>query len=96
MSKDVRCPYCGAWQEINHDDGQGYAEDQRHQQQCHACDKTYVFTTSVRYYYSSHKADCLNGAPHDMKSTGSMLWPDSVRCRNCSHEVRGEYREPVE
>jgi len=29
-TNDVECPYCGAEQEINHDDGQGYDEDVLH------------------------------------------------------------------
>lgn len=32
MSNDVECPYCGAEQEINHDDGQGYDEGVLHRQ----------------------------------------------------------------
>ena len=27
MYSDVECPYCGAEQEINHDDGYGYDEN---------------------------------------------------------------------
>ena len=38
---DVYCPYCGAEQEINHDDGYGYEEDRRYQQQCGECEKTF-------------------------------------------------------
>ena len=42
--KDVECPYCGTGQEINHDDGYGYEEDDPHEQSCPHCDKTFVFT----------------------------------------------------
>src|SRR3990167_9792249 len=62
---DIKCPYCNAEQEINHDDGRGYEEDVRHEQQCGECDKYFTFTTSVLYYYDAEKADCLNGAEHD-------------------------------
>ena len=27
---DMQCPYCGADQEVCHDDGAGYSEDERH------------------------------------------------------------------
>lgn len=69
MSDDVKCPYCGKEVEINHDDGNGYEEDKLHQQTCPHCDKTFVFTTSISYYYESYyyeavKADCLNDGEH--------------------------------
>ena len=32
--KDVECPYCYADQEINHDDGYGFDEDQLYEQEC--------------------------------------------------------------
>ena len=69
MRKDIECPYCGEDQEINHDDGHGYAEDELHQQQCVGCDKYFVFTTSIRYYYDASQADCLNGSEHDFQET---------------------------
>lgn len=71
MSKDIECPYCGEDQEINHDDGAGYAEDELHQQQCGNCDKYFVFTTSIHYYYDASKADCLNGSEHDFQETNT-------------------------
>lgn len=80
---DVRCPYCGAGQEIGHDDGQGFEEDQRHEQSC-ACGKTFVYTTSIHYYYEVSKADCLNGAAHRYKM--SMTHPRRYtewRCQDC-------------
>jgi hypothetical protein len=69
MRHDVECPYCGEGQDINHDDGQGYAEDQTHTQTCSDCDKEFVFTTYVTFHYTPSKADCLNGSDHDYKPT---------------------------
>lgn len=66
---DVECPYCGAEQEICHDDGYGHEEDGVYQQECTACDKLFVFTTSIRFSYQVKKADCLNGSPHTFKRT---------------------------
>lgn len=31
---DMQCPYCGADQEVCHDDGAGYSEDTRHEHTC--------------------------------------------------------------
>lgn len=59
MNDDVECPYCGEGQEINHDDGYGYEEDRRHEQQCGSCEKHFVFTTSISFYYEAEKADYL-------------------------------------
>ena len=71
MSDDVECPYCGEYQEINHDDGRGYAEDELHQQQCGDCDKYFVFTTSISYYYDAKIADCLNDGEHNFNPTNT-------------------------
>lgn len=56
---DVKCPYCGHWQEINHDDGYGYDEDQMHEQYCVSCDKPFNFETTISY---SYEVFCLDGA----------------------------------
>lgn len=66
---DAKCPYCGEEQEINHDDGYGYAEDETYQQQCWSCEKNYTFTTAIIFDYSTEKAECLNGGAHDWKPT---------------------------
>ncbi len=84
MSDDVECPYCGEGQEINHDDGYGYDEDERHEQQCSDCDKYFTFTTSISYYYEADKADCLNDADHVLEM--SKAYPreySDMRCRDC-------------
>lgn len=67
MAKDIECPFCGVSQEINHDDGYGYGEDEMHQQLCGACDRSFGYTTSISFYYEAHVLPCLNGAPHDFK-----------------------------
>lgn len=62
---DVECPYCNKGQEINHDDGYGYKEDEVYQQQCDDCGKYFTYTTSIIFHYNTEKADCLNGGEHD-------------------------------
>jgi len=84
---DIECPYCGSEQEINHDDGFGYEEDVVHEQECNSCEKTFVFTTSIHFYYTASKADCLNGSEHRFKAT--MTVPRKytrMRCKDCDCE----------
>lgn len=84
---DMQCPYCGADQEVCHDDGHGYAEDVRHEHTCSECEKTFVFTTMIVLYYTPHKADCLNGSPHELKMSSS--WPrrySKMHCIHCDYE----------
>ena len=89
---DVNCPYCDAEQEINHDDGYGYEEGVRHEQQCGECNKYFTFTTSISYYYESEKADCLNGAEHDFKPTRTH--PKKYTKMECS--MCEESRKPTD
>ena len=75
---DVNCPYCKAEQEINHDDGYGYGEDESHEQQCVACNKEFKFTTSILYVY---EVECQKD-DHDMEPSGGK-WPDMYYCTKC-------------
>lgn len=50
---DVDCPHCGTAQDIDHDDGYGYAEDQRHEQPCVSCGQSFGYFTSVLYLYET-------------------------------------------
>ena len=87
MYSDVECPYCGAEQDICHDDGYGYAEDEAHEQECNDCEKTFSFTTSISFSYVATKAECLNGGEHQYKPT--MTVPQrhtKMRCTDCCHE----------
>ncbi len=84
---DIECPYCGEDQEINHDDGYGYEEDQTHEQECRDCEKTFAFTTCISFDYTATQADCLNGGAHKWASTHThprrySRW----LCRDCGLE----------
>lgn len=84
---DMQCPYCGADQEVCHDDGQGYSEDARHEHECSECEKTFVYTTTISFHYRPKKADCLNEAPHTLKM--SRTWPKEysrMKCEHCDFE----------
>lgn len=84
---DTQCPYCGALQEINHDDGYGYEEDETYQQECGSCSKTFIYTTSVSYFYDANKADCLNGGQHNYQL--SHTYPkrySRMVCQTCDDQ----------
>lgn len=94
---DMECPYCGADQEVCHDDGAGYDESVLHEHTCSECDKTFVFSTSISFYYDPQKADCLNGAPHKYKMTSTHPRMFSkMRCSDCGEERTPTAEEFVE
>ncbi len=82
---DVNCPYCNAEQEINHDDGYGYEEDDHHEQRCVSCDKEFEFTTSIMYHYNTYCKD----ESHEMEQSAFEQHKDLYSCKNCDfYEVR--------
>lgn len=66
--REIECPYC---EKDNEYDTEQNAEDVPHQMECRECEKTFVFYVSYCPSFSSCKADCLNGAPHQ--------WEDMLR-----------------
>jgi hypothetical protein len=89
---DINCPYCDSPQDIDHDDGHGYEENVTHQQQCDNCDKYFVFTTSISFFYDPEKADCLNGSEHIWEKTNTIPREYTRMCCN----MCGEERKPTE
>ena len=89
-ANDVECPYCGADNEICHDDGYGFAEGVLHRQECEACGKTFAYETTISVYYEAFAAPCIDGdAEHDWEETGTF--PRCFRKLRCS--VCGEEKE---
>lgn len=89
---DLECPYCEKELDINHDDGFGYQEGVKHQIACPHCDKSFVFETSISFYYEAEKADCLNDDKHDYKLTSHFPKEFSeMECTMC-----GDKRELTE
>jgi len=87
LKNDMQCPYCGADQEVNHDDGQGYAEDELHQHECSECEQYFVFTTAISFHYSPHEAECLNTGEHKYKATKTIPHRyTKMRCVDCGDE----------
>ena len=81
---DISCPYCEHEQEINHDDGYGYEESVRHEQERSNCEKTFVFVTSISFDYEVGKADCLNGSDHEFVTSVTIpVRYTKMRCENC-------------
>lgn len=97
---DMNCPYCEAEQEVCHDDGAGYAEGVKHEHECSECGKTFTFQTTIVFYYEAERADCLNGADHELSFRRS--WPmkySRMGCRHCEFErkaTEAEISEHVE
>ena len=44
---DVYCPYCNEALDIDHNDGYGYEENEKHMQCCKHYNKTCAFTTQI-------------------------------------------------
>ncbi len=87
MYADIECPYCNHPQDIDHADGYGYEEDEKHTQECPGCERTFVFETSVSYYYETSQADCLNEADHNYKLSHTFpLCMSSMICALCGKE----------
>ena len=84
MYSDLDCPYCEKGQEVCHDDGEGYAEDETHEMECGDCGKSFVFYTSVMFSYDPHKADCLNDGKHNFEPTCTLpVWATKMKCSMC-------------
>jgi hypothetical protein len=84
---DLECPYCGAGNNVCHDDGFGYEENELHEIECIGCDKYFVFTTTIHFSYDAYTADCLNGGKHQYEKT--KTFPErytKLRCKMCGDE----------
>lgn len=68
---DANCPYCNYGQEICHDDGYGFQEDEKYEQHCGNCSKNFVYTPCIEISYDTAQADCLNGSDHDYHPTST-------------------------
>ncbi len=88
-SRDVECPYCERWNDICHDDGYGTDEGVMYFQECAHCDKTFSYTTAIVLSYTSEKAPCKNGEPHNwhqIKGYPVECFIGRFRCSSCDKE----------
>jgi hypothetical protein len=87
MKNDLQCPYCGADNEVCHDDGFGYEQDTYHETECSKCEKAFIFTTAIHFSYSAHAADCLNTGNHEYEKTKTFPTEFArLRCKMCGDE----------
>lgn len=96
--QDVECPYCEAWQSINHDDGYGCQEDETYQQQCADCEKMFTYTTRISFSYDAEKAPCLNNEAacnYQVRSRNKIPGSNRVYIR-LSCEWCGDEKERIE
>ncbi len=81
---DVKCPYCGHDQEINHDDGYGYSEGIEHSQDCVECGMEFKFTIS---FYVSYEVFCSDN--HDLEQSPVAGHENFFSCSRCDYtEIR--------
>jgi len=85
MCDDVECPYCGAEIEV-YDESPGDLDFTR-EEECSECGKNFAYTIAMSVHFTPHKADCLNGSPHDFKpSTVSPKFMVKMTCGDCGGE----------
>tara|TARA_R110002094_G_scaffold157781_2_gene144061 strand:- start:22566 stop:22766 length:201 start_codon:yes stop_codon:yes gene_type:complete len=53
MWSDIDCPHCNKGNEINHDDGYGYGEDDIYNQRCSSCGERFHYKTIISFYYEA-------------------------------------------
>lgn len=93
VSDDVECPYCGEWQEMEHDEGYGCKEGEPYKEECEHCGKMFVYYTSISFHYEANKADCLNGAEHNYQMSCTLPKEYThMQCVDCG-ELRGLTQE---
>ena len=91
---DLECPYCGKDCDVCHGDGFGYEEGVKHQMECPHCGKSFVFETSISFYYEPAKAACLNGADHKWEQSKTFPREFTVmRCKMCGKERKPTDKE---
>ncbi len=86
--KDMTCPYCEHDFDVCNDDGHGCDPSTNYEQECPACEKTFVFNVEYNPVYTEWKADCLNGGKHQWKHR-PVEWIgqlDRHVCSACSKE----------
>ena len=90
MTHDTECPYCGMEITIDHDGGYGCNEDEKYEQECDHCEKIFVYTISIYFYYDIKKAPCKNGEEHNWKKIFGVHekhFQDRYRCTYCDEEI---------
>jgi len=85
--EEVKCPYCGFEQEIDHQDGYGFEEDETYSQECCYCGMTFAYKTIINFDYEVKKCDCLNRGEHKwvLQTTYPKCF-SKMQCSECGEE----------
>ena len=87
----TNCPYCKEELDIDTTDIDNI-DRTYHEYQCPECGNNFVFIGEFSLDIISHKADCLNGKPHDWKP--SITYPPCFTQMKCA--MCGGNREPTQ
>jgi len=93
----IKCPYCTKEVEIDYDDGFGYDQDVKWQQECDHCERTFYFTTHISIDHEAFAAPCIDSGEHNWKLTNAyprkcVQW----RCVCCDEEKAATREEIME
>ena len=86
---EIECPYCGYSYDLSHDDGAFYDENNRTKEQCPKCEKYFMVSSSLSWYFSADKANCLNGGQHKWEQIVGApreYFIGRQRCSECDEE----------
>jgi hypothetical protein len=85
----VECPYCEAEFEVCQDDGHATDESETYEQECHYCEKTFALQVAIHWDFNGHKAECMNGGPHNLVEIMSTAhWHVGYKyCKDCCNKI---------
>ena len=80
---DIECPYCEKGFDF---EGDPPGQDEQIEEECPHCEKSFLATAYWELSFSEEKADCLNGAPHNLRTESkwhSGISVPEIKCRVC-------------
>lgn len=83
----IDCPYCD--ESMEEPDFDCDIPNKVYEYECDSCEKKFVFTFEYSRDFYAHKADCLNGAPHDYRERTccpEYMGVGIYICRDCEHK----------
>ena len=83
---DVKCPYCGHEQEIEHEGSYSYTEEVDHEYECGKCGEHFNYRIYICYQY---EVECLN----DDHKFGEWQVYEGIEYRDCIRCNHSEWRE---
>jgi len=83
---NVECPYCGEENEVSHDNGENYSEDETTETECSGCEKIFQIETSVIFDHRAIATPCLNDGNHHFEQVYGCpkeVFVGVTMCRIC-------------